>query len=282
MAAGGIGSYITQGDADGFGMADLARLREANFSDQQILQYLRGSGYSPNNYSNESSRIGPAAWSALGGAWNPSGQNTSGGTRPSGTGSSGGGGGGDTSSLLAYQRELDTYRGDLSDAQFKLSDYESQLNRYKSDLETAKTQYQDVLGKYNTSSTKIDTLGQELEKVKADSELYRSKLDSYTKDAVSQQLDVLRRGSGANQGPSMGGVNLASGGGTVTRATRPDSGVNVVAQVDATDSVLDRRGPVVETMRSSGSSSASPVQARQNSLASGRGSAAGYYASRFG
>lgn len=279
MATGGIGSYITQGDADGFGMADLARLREANFSDQQILQYLRGSGYSPNNYNNESQRIGPTAWSALGGAWNPSGQNTSSGSsRPSG--SSGGSGGGDTSSLLAYQRELDTYRGDLSDAQFKLSDYESQLNRYKSDLETAKTQYQDVLGKYNTSSARIDTLGQELEKVKADSELYRSKLDSYTKDTVSQQLDVLRRGSGTNQGPSAGGVDLTSGGANVTRATRPSSGVNVVAQVDATDSVLDRRGPVVETIRSGPATN--QVQARQSSLASGRGSAAGYYASRFG
>lgn len=261
-----------QGQPGGLGLGDLQRARQAGYSDSEILQGWRQTGIPIGDDANaelrrsqRASLFAPPPVQAPAPAPPP----------PADDGAS-------TQQLLAYQQQLDQYRNESSANAFKLADYESQLNRYKSDLDTAKNQYKDVLGKYNESSTRIGTLGQELEKVKADSELYRSQLDNYKKDTVTQQLDVLRRGSGVNQGPSRGGADLTSGGGPVTRST-PRSGVDVVAKVDATDSVLDRRGPTVEVM-SPGGGGANRVQARQRAMAAGSsgGSAAGYYASRFG
>lgn len=273
----GIAGLISSGAQDGFGVADLQRLRSAGYSDSEIAAYLRSAGYSQDSYDNESRRIGPAAWSQLSSSWNAPPTPT----RPPSSSTGGGTSGGNTSDILAYQSQLDDYRNQLSENTFKLADYESQLGRYKSDLEASKNQYNEVLGKYNESTGRISTLSQELEKVKADAELNRSNLEAYKKDTVSQQLDILRRGGSSSQGPSSGQANLASGGTAMSRAPQRTSGVNVVANVDATDSVLDHRGPVVDVMRSS--SPSSYVTARQRSLAaSGASSAAGYYASRFG
>lgn len=265
-----------QGKPGGLGEGDLQRARAAGYSDAQILEGWLGTSLPIGDFARKELLSSVAAPKT------PTPSQSFGST--SGGGSSGGAStGSSTSELLAYQRQLDEYRNEASTNAFKLADYESQLNRYKTDLDTAKNQYKEVLGRYDESSAKIGTLGQELEKVKADSELYRSELDNYKKDTITQQLDVPRRGTGTNQGPPSGPADLTSGGTAVTRAPRRDRGVNVVANVDTTDSVLDRRGPTVEVMRASGAAPSNRVQARQRSIqAAGSGSAAGYYASRFG
>lgn len=266
-----------------FDIYDIQAAEAAGLSKSEILKQLQASGYGPDKPGNF--RVGSTAWATLMAGASQGGGSSSSFGPPSGGSSSGPSSqsSSNTSDVLAYQRQLDDYRNELSANSLKLADYESQLGRYKSDLEASKLQYADVLGKYNTSTEKIGALGQELEKVKADSELNRSNLEAYKKDTISQQLDVLRRGAGTSQGPSTGArADLTSGGAAVTRAPK-QSGVNVVAKIDATDSVLDRRGPVVDVMSSGSSASSSRVDARQRALAaSGGGSAAGYYASRFG
>lgn len=262
-----------QGQLGGLGLEDLNRARQAGYSDPEIYQNWLRTGIpigEPARAVLQQSLRNPIATPPPPAAAAPAP------VAPAAPAAKD-----NSAELLAYQRELDTYRNQSSANSFKIADYESQLNRYKGDLETSMNQYKDVLGKYNESNSKISSLSQELEKVKADAELNRSNLDAYKKDTINQQLDVLRRGSGTGSGAVSGQADLTSGGTAVTRSPRRSGSVNVVANVDATDSVLDRKGPVVDVM---GGGSAGPrADARQRAMAAtSGGSAAGYYASRFG
>lgn len=107
-----------------------------------------------------------------------------------------------------------------------------------------------------------------------------SQANQYRDEASSYQLDRLRRGVSVSGGGSGDGVDqLAANtsGARVNRGSRPM--VNTQVEIDATDSVLNRKGPVVETL---GSGSTRAMARSRGSAALSRPVAQAHYARRFG
>ena len=124
-----------------------------------------------------------------------------------------------------------------------------------------------------------------MQKQSEEFEAAKSERDLYREQSIGQQLRGLRGGAtygGANQ-TSYGSGNLSSGRTGYSSNTQDrDKGLAdyVIAQGGATDSVLNREGPVVETMNKGGGGGGQPTRAmRRRRNAGGTGS---YYASRFG
>lgn len=101
--------------------------------------------------------------------------------------------------------------------------------------------------------------------------------------SADAQLRNLRAGSTVSGAPGAGLGSLTSGRAVTSSrsaSARGDVLESYLRRLDPTDSVLDRKGPVVETMASgSGGGSAVRAEASRRALAGG---GASYYASRFG
>ena len=177
--------------------------------------------------------------------------------------------------------------GQLAAAEARAQSYQSQLQGYQSQLSDWSSRLSNMQGQYQTAMTgksEAESLASQMEgkwkQSEADYEDAKSLADRYKQEAVDTQLQGLRTGStvqGRQAAPHLG---LARGSGDVSRVSSDrDKALDIEKKIDAEDSVLNRSGPVVQTMRSS-SNNSSPETARRTLAGSNSGGA--YYAGRFG
>ena len=145
----------------------------------------------------------------------------------------------------------------------QISGYKSQLSDYQSQVSNLTNQYQGALDQGAEYKKQSDDWQDQFKTKSADYERANDEAERYRNEAVGRQLQSLRSGasttsSNATTGAGAGG--LAAGG--------------------LTDSVLNRKGPVVERMVTSTQRQRGPTQAPSQGLSSG--STSGYYRSRFG
>ena len=199
--------------------------------------------------------------------------------------------GGKYTELGGKYTELGGQYGDLKGQIGGLRGERDAANRAAADAEN---RFRDLQGRYDNYKMEmeenVDKFKQQYESElalrKADAELFKQKeadfldqLNSQARAEADAQLRGLRAGSTVTaDAASRGPRSLTSG---QTTASRQEKGslVGIRPQVDATDSVLDRSGPVVQLINR--------IQARRPSGSSSpatsfAGSSGGYYASRFG
>jgi|TARA_R100000479_G_scaffold1958_1_gene1242 hypothetical protein len=201
------------------------------------------------------------------------------------------------------QGRIDTAQGDAdrfkksSDAfEKEVGVLQGRIGGLEGERDAALKNYRDLQGRYDDYKIEmeenVDRFRQQYETELAgratDKELYDKKeadfldqLNAQARAEADAQLRDLRAGStAASVTGSRGPASLASG---QTTASRQEKGsvVGIRPQVDATDSVLDRSGPVVQLINR--------IQARKPSGGSSGarsplagGGAGNYYASRFG
>lgn len=215
-----------------------------------------------------------------------------------GSGSSGGGGGGgnqvDVRPTGPSQSEYDSLLGKYNQLSGQLGSYDDRARRAEEDLRRARADFDRRFGSFRTEMEgKLSGIqgryDAEVEARRADKERFDTTLAEREADFLDQlnaqaraeadaQLRDLRAGSTATAtaGPR-GMAGLASG---QTTASRQEKGpiMDIRPEVNATDSVLDRSGPVVQLIsrlrdRRPSGGGRSPL--------SGGGSG-NYYASRFG
>jgi hypothetical protein len=175
-----------------------------------------------------------------------------------------------------YRRQLDDYSNRMAEATQR---YESGLSDWRSDRETWQEDRDDWKEAETDLQGQVSDWTGKFNQSQADYELARAEADRYREMSVGDQLRSLRAGAttAGDQGIAAGG-GLASG--TPPKFTSDrDAVVNIQKDVDASDSVLRTKGPIVDLIRSVRSSS---TPSRRGQLTSGRPSSSGYYASRFG
>lgn len=156
------------------------------------------------------------------------------------------------------------------------NDFTSQLNTYRGEMETNTQRFQD---QYQTAMDQQTQLRDEYEGRLKDQETdFLEQLDARNRQEADAQLASVRAGSTqAATSSAQGPASLTSG---QTSASRADKGsfMDIRPEVNATDSVLDRSGPVVQLINRS--NQRRPSGGGRAVMAGGGG--ANYYASRFG
>ena len=178
--------------------------------------------------------------------------------------------------ISGYQ---DTIRG-LEDSIGGIRDeYEGQLSRFKTEMEEGIARYK---GLYDTEvQGRADDRTKAQEKLEAQEQDFLQQLNAQARAEAAEQLRGLRAGSTASAtARPTGAVGLASG---QTTASRQEKGpvMDVRPEVNATDSVLDRSGPVVQLINNLRTRRPSGGGGGGRSPLAG-GGASNYYASRFG
>jgi len=169
------------------------------------------------------------------------------------------------------------YDTDLADLQQLRDDYGS-LERYKGELEG---NLRDFQSKYDSEleGRKAD-LARFEERFAAQEADYLQQINARNRSEADAQLSALRSGSTASAtSRPTGAASLTSG---QSAASRQASGpvMDIRPEVNATDSVLNRKGPVVDLINNIRNRRPSSGGGGQTPL-SGAG-ASNYYASRFG
>lgn len=161
------------------------------------------------------------------------------------------------------------------------SEYEGQLDRFKSEMEEGIAKYR---GLYDTEvQGRADDRAKAQERLEAQEQDFLQQLNAQARAEAAEQLAGLRAGSTASAtARPTGAVGLASG---QTTASRQEKGpvMDVRPEINATDSVLDRSGPVVQlinNLRTRRPSGGGRGGGGRSPLAGG--GASNYYASRFG
>lgn len=187
------------------------------------------------------------------------------------------------SSAASYQSQLDSY-------QTQLSNYSNQINSLTSQYQNAlnqsnlfqqqASQWQTTAGEYGKQRdewmTKAGDFESQFKQKSSEYEAARAEADRYREEAVGRQLAGLRGGATQSGGQNAAqAANIASGR-TAYRPGSDDSIVKVEKNISATDSVLAKKGPVVQAIRTV--SGAAPASSAQATPGAGTGS---YYASRF-
>lgn len=193
-----------------------------------------------------------------------------------------------------YEEKIEGLNTTIGDYDTKISGYKDTIGGYDSKISKYKTDFSDLTDKYEgvvksntTLTSERDEAKKAMEAQSAAYESAKSERDLYREFSVGEQLAGLRGGAtygGANQ-TSYGSGDLSSGRSGYSSSTQErDKGLAdyVMQEGGATDSVLNREGPVVQLMggnrrRGRGQSVTQSVAGRTN--AGGTGS---YYASRFG
>tara|TARA_A100001234_G_C12603426_1_gene376086 strand:- start:77 stop:787 length:711 start_codon:yes stop_codon:yes gene_type:complete len=168
-------------------------------------------------------------------------------------------------------------------AQDQLSSYKSQLDSYQNQVSQLQGQYNKAMAATVAAQKQASEFESKFQKASADYEAARQEADSYREEAVGQQLRALRSGAtsssrqdgGGGIGDLAGGRTRFSGdsGSSMSQQAREEAGL--------TDSVLNRKGPVVERINSGNQRQAGPSSQPNRGLAQGAGTGS-YYASRFG
>ena len=192
--------------------------------------------------------------------------------------------------LAAEQRSqasVDAARSQASQYQSQLASYQSQLDSYRNQVNSLSSQYQSQLQATKAANEKASEFEEKFTKASADYETAKGEADMYREQAVGNQLRALRSGatSGGNQktvsqvGSLTGGESRFSSDGIGD--DRSDLTDRIKEEGGLTDSVLARKGPVVERMTSATGRQTSPTSRPNRGLSQGAGTGS-YYASRFG
>jgi hypothetical protein len=189
----------------------------------------------------------------------------------------------DLSRMESQARAADSYASQLNSYQSQLDNYSNQINsltgQYNNALQQA-TQWQTTAGEYGKQRdewmTKAGDWENQFTTKSAEYEAARAEADRYREEAVGRQLAGLRGGSTqAGGGYAARDASLTSGK-TAYRPGSDDSMVKVEKNISATDSVLARKGPVVQAIRT-----ASQPRTAASQVAN-QGGTGSYYAGRFG
>lgn len=187
-----------------------------------------------------------------------------------------------TQSLANAQNQINQYRNQISSYKDDVGDFESKISDYEKRFSDLTSQYQSSL---SAAQSERDAAKRSFEAKSAEYDELKQEQDAVRDAQVSEQLRGLRSGAtsgGANQ------TSYASGDMTTGRTGYSSNKQDrdrrladfVVAEGGATDSVLNKEGPVVQIMdkRQYGTGRGTDQsQARYNTGGSGS-----YYASRFG
>ena len=185
----------------------------------------------------------------------------------------------------SYKEFADEYKGEIDTYKSQIEGYQGDINRYKTDFSNLTSQYQEALRGNQDLVTARNEAEAKFREQTAAYEAAKSEADRYREAQVGAQLSGLRGGATAGGGnqTSYGGGSLASGRTGYTSSSQDsDRGLAdyIREQGGATDSVLNREGPVVQLIgrgqQGSGAASGQPKR-----MTSGAGSGS-YYASRFG
>lgn len=181
----------------------------------------------------------------------------------------------------SYKSQLSNYQSQIGNYQSRIQGYESQIGNYQSQIGGFQARVNDLSNQYSqqlkateTAQSLANEFEDKFEKSSADYELAKGEADRYRNEAVGQQLRSIRAGSPtSNRQPVVGaGSDLQSGS---TRFAGDQTEGNLTSMIKAegglTDSVLARKGPVVQRIGG---------RPQSSGLASGSGSGS-YYASRF-
>lgn len=165
----------------------------------------------------------------------------------------------------------------------QISGYKSQLSDYQSQVSNLTNQYQGALDQGAEYKKQSDDWQDQFKTKSADYDRANDEAERYRNEAVGRQLQSLRSGasttsSNATTGAGAGG--LAAGGPRFQGGEEGSLVEQVKKEGGLTDSVLNRKGPVVERMVTSTQRQRGPTQAPSQGLSSG--STSGYYRSRFG
>lgn len=162
-----------------------------------------------------------------------------------------------SSAADSYRRQLDDYTARFSDLTNK---YAGAMAR-QAELQSSVADWE---GKWNKSQS--------------DYEEAKRLADSYKEEAVSRQLSGLQSGTTVQGRQATPFSGIGGGATAVSRQTDDkESAFSIEKSIDAEDSVLSRKGPVVQTIGRAANSSAGGGTGRP-SLAGGTR----YYAGRFG
>ena len=185
----------------------------------------------------------------------------------------------------SYKEFADEYKGEIDTYKSQIEGYQGDINRYKTDFSNLTSQYQEALRGNQDLVTARNEAEAKFRDQTAAYEAAKGERDRYREAQVGAQLSGLRGGATAGGGnqTSYGGGSLASGRTGYTPSSQDsDRGLAdyIREQGGATDSVLNREGPVVQLIgRSQQGSGAASGQPKRMTSGAGTGS---YYASRFG
>lgn len=182
-----------------------------------------------------------------------------------------------------YKLDVARLQGEISGYKGQIAATATQISGYNKQVADLTKQYTDALAQTKTfekekDSWKTKATDWESQFRAKSAEYDTAKLEAaqYRNEAVDRQLAGLRGGSSSTgSSGSQGTANITSGA-PAYQGGRNNMLVNIDRTVSATDSVLTKKGGVVQQMRGSSAPNAAP--SRQ--LASGAPS--GYYKSRFG
>lgn len=178
------------------------------------------------------------------------------------------------SQLSNYQSRIQGYESQIGNLSSQIGGYQSQIGNFQTRVNDLTNQYSQQLKATATAQGLADEFEDKFEESSAAYEVARGEADRYRNEAVGQQLRAIRGGSPtSNRKPVVGaGSDLASGS---TRFAGDQAEGNLTSMIKAegglTDSVLARKGPVVQRIGG---------RPQSSGLASGSGSGS-YYASRF-
>ena len=164
----------------------------------------------------------------------------------------------------------------------RIRDFENRLDEYKGRVNTLTDQYQGALRQSQEYQKSAADFEDKFNKRTTEFEAARQEADRYREEAVGQQLRAIRSGAttGGRQQTRSGIGDLT--GGDARFQGSSDSAITKAAKAEGglTDSVLNRKGPVVERLVTAQRRQAAPSGAPSAGLSRGRG-ASSYYASRF-
>lgn len=184
----------------------------------------------------------------------------------------------------AAQRAAQQQTANLSSQyQSQISGYQSQLADYQSKVSNLTNQYQGALAQSAEYQKQADDWQDQFKTKSADYDRANEEAERYRNEAVGRQLQSLRSGasitsSNATTGGGAGG--LAAGGSRFQGSKDESMTDDIKREGGLTDSVLNRKGPVVERMQTNTQRQRGPTQAPSQGLSSG--STSSYYRSRFG
>lgn len=171
-----------------------------------------------------------------------------------------------------YQNEISNYQKQISDFQNRVGDLQNKYDSQLKATQAAEDRASDFESRFTQKSAEYDTA--------------RAEADRYKDEAVGQQLRAIRSGATtSSRQDAGGGIGDLSGGRTrFSSQTDSDSGDladRIKSEGGFTESILNRKGPVVDRMATSQRRQAAPESRPNAGLSSGSGTA-GYYATRFG
>lgn len=182
------------------------------------------------------------------------------------------------------QADADNYRSQLDGYKSRVLDFESQIGNYQTQVSNLSNQYNKQLQATSAAEERADDFEDRFEKKSAEYTVARDEADRYRNEAVGNQLRSLRAGSsGSGQRSNLGGgASLAAGGPRFSGNPGGAEGelLRLARERGLADTLLKRKGPVVERM-STGAQSSAPRGPATSGLSRGAGTGS-YYASRFG